>query len=204
MLNPSTSREISRRAWAIFWIGSLGFVLSMFYRMSITVISPELTLRLESEYPSSSASYRPPFSMPSPSARFPIGMALDLIGHPGGDSRTERLAGLSGAVFFAPGPNGRTGLLGAHSDRHRDERQPHGDADPAGRLVSGPALCYHGGFIRRVLALAGSMLAAAHHWPCWPGPSAGGAVSCSSPRSMPLQALAFWFLSVTILRKRIV
>ncbi len=99
MLNTPTSREISHRAWAIFWIGSLGFVLSMFYRLSITVISPELTrdLNLNTVQLSQlSAAFFYAFAF----SQIPIGMALDSIG-----PRTVvillNVVGLAGAVFFA-------------------------------------------------------------------------------------------------------
>jgi predicted MFS family arabinose efflux permease len=99
MLNPSTSREISRRAWAIFWIGSLGFLLSMFYRLSITVISPELTrdLNLNTVQLSQlSAAFFYAFAL----SQIPIGMALDSIG-PRTVVTVLNGAGLAGAVFFA-------------------------------------------------------------------------------------------------------
>ena len=71
MLNPPNSPEISHRAWAIFWIGSAGFVLSMFYRLSITVISPELARDLNLNTVQLSQLSAAFFSTPLPSARSP-------------------------------------------------------------------------------------------------------------------------------------
>ena len=99
MTNPSTSAEISRRAWAIFWIGSAGFLLSMFYRLSITVISPELTrdLNLNTvQLGQLSAAFFYAFAL----SQIPIGMALDSIG-PRTVVTLLNVAGLAGAVFFA-------------------------------------------------------------------------------------------------------
>ena len=99
MLNPPNSREISRRAWAVFWIGSAGFVLSMFYRLSITVISPELArdLNLNTVQLSQlSAAFFYAFAL----SQIPIGMALDSIG-PRAVVLGLNSAGLAGAVFFA-------------------------------------------------------------------------------------------------------
>ena len=99
MLNPPISREISHRAWAIFWIGSVGFVLSMFYRLSITVISPELTrdLNLNTVQLSQlSAAFFYAFAL----SQIPIGLALDSIG-PRTVVTLLNVAGLAGAVFFA-------------------------------------------------------------------------------------------------------
>ena len=99
MSNPPTSPEISRRAWAIFWIGSLGFVLSMFYRLSITVISPELTRDLSLntvQLSQLSAAFFYAFAL----SQIPMGMALDSIG-PRTVVTLLNVAGLAGAVFFA-------------------------------------------------------------------------------------------------------
>jgi predicted MFS family arabinose efflux permease len=99
MLNSPTSREVSRRAWAIFWIGSAGFVLSMFYRLSITVISPDLArdLNLNAvQLGSLSAAFFYGFAV----TQIPLGMALDTIG-----ARTVvtvlNALGILGAVIFA-------------------------------------------------------------------------------------------------------
>jgi len=99
MFSPPSSREISHRAWAIFWIGSVGFVLSMFYRLSITVISPDLArdLNLNAVQLSQlSAAFFYAFAL----SQIPIGMALDSIG-PRTVVTLLNVAGLAGAVFFA-------------------------------------------------------------------------------------------------------
>ena len=99
MTNSPSSREISRRAWAIFWIGSLGFVLSMFYRLSITVISPELTRDLNlntAQLSQLSAAFFYAFAF----SQIPIGLALDSIG-PRAVVVLLNVAGVAGAVFFA-------------------------------------------------------------------------------------------------------
>ncbi len=99
MENLPTSREISHRAWAIFWIGCVGFVLSMFYRLSITVISPDLArdLNLNAvQLGSLSAAFFYGFAV----TQLPLGMALDTIG-----ARTVvtilNALGILGAVIFA-------------------------------------------------------------------------------------------------------
>ena len=99
MSKPPTFQEVSRRAWAIFWIGSVGFVLSMFYRLSITVISPELTRDLNlstAQLSQLSAAFFYAFAL----SQIPIGLALDSIG-PRAVVIMLNVAGLAGAVFFA-------------------------------------------------------------------------------------------------------
>jgi predicted MFS family arabinose efflux permease len=99
MLNPPTSPEISLRAWAIFWIGSAGFLLSMFYRLSITVISPELTrdLNLNTVQLSQlSAAFFYAFAI----SQIPLGMALDTIGARAVVAILNTV-GILGAVIFA-------------------------------------------------------------------------------------------------------
>jgi predicted MFS family arabinose efflux permease len=67
------------RSWAIFWIGSLGFVLSMFYRVSTTVISPELSKDLNlttAQLGLLSSAFFYGFAL----CQIPLGLALDRFG----------------------------------------------------------------------------------------------------------------------------
>ena len=91
------------RAWAIFAICLLGFNLSMFYRVSITVISPELSRDLDltaSQLGDLSAAFFYGFAF----CQIPLGMALDRLGArwvmPG-----VGLVGVIGAVLFATSAN---------------------------------------------------------------------------------------------------
>jgi predicted MFS family arabinose efflux permease len=72
--NPDT-----RRGWAIFWIGCAGFVLSMFFRVSTTVISPDLTRDLNlttSQLAFLSSAFFYAFAL----CQLPLGLALDHFG----------------------------------------------------------------------------------------------------------------------------
>ncbi|MGO9567406.1 MAG: MFS transporter [Desulfomonilaceae bacterium] len=91
----------SWRRWAIFVIGSLNFLLSMFYRVSTAVISPALAgdLGLSSGQLSDlSAVFFYAFAV----SQIPIGVALDRVG-----SRITlaflACAAISGTVIFATG-----------------------------------------------------------------------------------------------------
>ncbi len=91
----------SRRRWAIFVIGSLNFMLSMFYRVSTAVISPALVSDLgltSGQLSDLSAMFFYAFAV----SQIPIGMALDRVG-----SRTTMAflasAAISGTVIFATG-----------------------------------------------------------------------------------------------------
>jgi predicted MFS family arabinose efflux permease len=94
---PQTSD--TRRGWAIFWVGSAGFVLSMFYRVSTTVISAELVKDLHltsSQLGSLSSAFFYAFAL----CQLPLGMALDRL--------SIRLVvpllnvlGVIGALFFS-------------------------------------------------------------------------------------------------------
>lgn len=98
-MDPLNSREINRRAWAIFWIGSLGFVLSMFYRLSITVISPELARDLSLntvQLGYLSAAFFYGFAV----SQIPLGLALDTIGARAVVAILNTV-GIIGAVIFA-------------------------------------------------------------------------------------------------------
>jgi MFS family permease len=99
IMGPLSSREISSRAWAVFWIGSLGFLLSMFYRLSITVISPEFTRDLNlntAQLSQLSAAFFYAFAF----SQIPIGMALDSIG-PRTVVTLLNVTGVAGAILFA-------------------------------------------------------------------------------------------------------
>lgn len=87
------------RAWAIFATCLMGFNLSMFYRVSVTVISPELSRDLDltaSQLGDLSAAFFYGFAL----CQIPLGMALDRLG-----ARwvmpAVSLIGVAGAVFFA-------------------------------------------------------------------------------------------------------
>ncbi|MBU1156003.1 MAG: MFS transporter [Proteobacteria bacterium] len=87
------------RAWAIFATCLLGFNLSMFHRVSITVISPELSSALNltaSQLGDLSAAFFYGFAL----CQIPLGMALDRLGArwvmPG-----VGLVGVIGAMLFA-------------------------------------------------------------------------------------------------------
>jgi MFS family permease len=67
------------RAWAIFWVGSVGFILSMFYRVSTTVISVDLTRDLglsTIQLGDLSAAFFYAFAL----SQIPMGLALDRLG----------------------------------------------------------------------------------------------------------------------------
>ncbi len=76
MIDPAPQ---SRRRWAIFTIGSLNFLISMFYRGSIAVIAPSLSRELcldASDLSNMSAVFFYSFAI----SQIPIGIALDRIG----------------------------------------------------------------------------------------------------------------------------
>jgi MFS family permease len=69
----------SRRRWLIFIAGSLGFVLSMFYRVSTAIISPDLARELSlnsAQLGQLSAAFFYAFS----ASQIPLGLALDRFG----------------------------------------------------------------------------------------------------------------------------
>jgi predicted MFS family arabinose efflux permease len=90
---------VVRRAWTIFGIGCGGFVLSMFYRLSVTVISPELARDLNLspvQLGSLSAAFFYAFAV----MQVPLGLALDSIGARGVMTFLSAV-GIAGAVLFA-------------------------------------------------------------------------------------------------------
>lgn len=98
------------RAWAIFAVASLGFVLSQFYRVSATVISPDLMRDLGlsvEELGSLSAAFFYAFA----ASQVPLGLALDRIGARWAIIPLS-LAGLVGTVLFALAHGAGQALLG--------------------------------------------------------------------------------------------
>lgn len=98
-MKPDSHNAARGRAWAIFATCLLGFNLSMFYRVSITVISPDLSRDLDltaSQLGDLSAAFFYGFAF----CQIPLGMALDRLGArwvmPG-----VGLVGVLGAVLFA-------------------------------------------------------------------------------------------------------
>lgn len=99
-INPSWDpAEKSLRRWGIFIVGSLGLLLSMFYRVSIAVISPDLALELHLTNPqlgTLSAVFFYSFAV----SQLPLGVALDRWG-----SRIVMtilgLVGITGVSLFA-------------------------------------------------------------------------------------------------------
>lgn len=93
----------SRRRWAIYAIASLGFVLSMFYRMSTAIISPALAAEMSLssiELGKISAAFFYAFA----ASQIPLGLALDRFG----SRLTMAFMGLfavAGAILFATGHN---------------------------------------------------------------------------------------------------
>ncbi|MBA4392965.1 MAG: thiamine biosynthesis protein ThiF [Desulfobacca sp.] len=93
----------SRRGWAIFWIGCLGFVLSMFYRVSTTVISPELSKDLHlttTQLGLLSSAFFYGFAL----CQVPLGLALDRFG-PRLVVTILNTFAVAGALFFALAQN---------------------------------------------------------------------------------------------------
>lgn len=91
----------SYRRWVIFIVGSLNFVLSMFYRVSTAVISPALIRDLDmttSQLSDLSAAFYYAFAL----SQVPLGVALDRIG-PRLTMCFLSVAAVGGAVVFAIG-----------------------------------------------------------------------------------------------------
>ncbi len=91
----------SYRRWAIFWIGSLNFVVSMFYRVSTAVISPALIRDLDftsAQLSDLSAVFFYSFAL----SQLPIGVAMDRLG-PRKTMSILALIGIAGASLFAIG-----------------------------------------------------------------------------------------------------
>ncbi|RJX28552.1 MAG: MFS transporter [Desulfarculus sp.] len=97
-MEPAVPATQSGRAWAIFAIGVVSFTLSMFYRVSVTVISPELARDLSltsSQLSDLSAAFFYVFAF----CQIPLGIALDRLG-----ARRVMIVlgavGAAGAVLF--------------------------------------------------------------------------------------------------------
>ncbi len=87
------------RAWAIFSVCSLGFVLSMFYRVSPTVIAPELTRDLHLS-PQQLSDLSAMFFYAFAACQIPLGLVLDRVGIRVPFTLLS-LVGASGALVFA-------------------------------------------------------------------------------------------------------
>ncbi len=97
------------RAWAIFAVCVIGFDLSMFYRVSVTVISPELARDLSlsaTELGDLSAAFFYAFAL----CQIPLGMSLDRLG-----ARRVMtglgLVGVGSAVMFALAESASTAVI---------------------------------------------------------------------------------------------
>ena len=101
---------LSRRRWAIFIFGTLNFIVSMFYRVSVAVISPALIrdFNLDSSHLGNlSASFFYGFAI----CQLPLGLALDRVG-----ARVSMFflgcVAATGGIIFALGPSYGYLLLG--------------------------------------------------------------------------------------------
>ncbi|MFH1060714.1 MAG: MFS transporter [Pseudomonadota bacterium] len=109
MTSP-TSQAQRGRAWAIFAVASLGFVLSQFYRVSNTVISEDLIRDLGltvEDLGTLSAAFFYAFA----ASQIPLGLALDRVG-PRRAIIPLSLAGLVGAGAFALAHDNGVALVG--------------------------------------------------------------------------------------------
>ncbi|MEJ2718116.1 MAG: MFS transporter [Deltaproteobacteria bacterium] len=91
----------SRRRWAMYVAGSLNFLLSMFYRVSVAVISPVLVRDLDlssSQLSDLTASFYYAFAL----SQLPLGLAIDRLG-PRITMSFLAVAAVGGALFFAMG-----------------------------------------------------------------------------------------------------
>lgn len=91
------------RAWAIFAVGSLGFVLSMFYRVSPSVIAPQLTTDLHLN-PATLSELSALFFYAFAACQIPLGLVLDRVGIRWTMGLLS-LLGTAGAVVFAWAPD---------------------------------------------------------------------------------------------------
>jgi predicted MFS family arabinose efflux permease len=99
----------SRRRWTIFVVGSLGFALSMFCRVSTAIISPDLAHELSlssAQLGQLSAAFFYAFA----ANQIPLGLALDRFGARRVMGALGVLAGI-GAVLFAAGHSFESLLL---------------------------------------------------------------------------------------------
>ena len=109
MIGFTDPAPASVRRWVIFGVGSLNFVLSMFYRVSVAVISPTLVHEMgftSGQLGNLSAVFFYAFAL----SQTPVGMALDRFGC----RKTMAflgVVGLGGAVLFALGTTPTTLIL---------------------------------------------------------------------------------------------
>ncbi len=100
----------NRRRWLIFALGSVNFVISMFYRVSVAVISPSLTTELglsASQLSDLSAAFFYGFT----ACQIPIGVSMDRFG-PRLTMCFLAVSAIAGAVVFSVGQNAETLILG--------------------------------------------------------------------------------------------
>lgn len=99
MEHQTEHRAQAGRGWAIFWVGCAGFVLSMFFRVSTTVIGPDLVKDLDlttSQLGLLSSAFFYAFAI----CQLPLGMALDRFGPRVVVSLLNGI-GVLGALLFA-------------------------------------------------------------------------------------------------------
>lgn len=109
-MTPRDHRGPGARGWAIFAVASLGFLLSQFYRVSATVISPQLSQDLGlgvSDLGTLSAAFFYAFAL----SQIPLGLFLDRVGARRAVTFLS-LAGLAGAALFAWSPGLGQALAG--------------------------------------------------------------------------------------------
>jgi len=87
------------RAWAIFAVGNLGFILSMFYRVSPSVIAPQLARDLDMGAAGLS-DLTAAFFYAFAALQIPLGLILDRLG-PRIPMTVLSLMGAAGAAWFA-------------------------------------------------------------------------------------------------------
>lgn len=100
----------SSRRWLIFAFGSLNFVVSMFYRVSIAVISPQLTNELGlsgAQLGDLSAAFFYGFA----ACQIPIGISMDRLG-PRMTMCFLALSAVTGAIVFSVGQDAETLIVG--------------------------------------------------------------------------------------------
>ncbi len=105
--DPATG---SSRRWAIFFLGGLNFIMSMYYRASITVISPTLIKELGlSTYELSHLSAV--FYYVFAACQIPLGISIDKFG-PRKVLIALSIPSICGAMLFALGDGAKTLILG--------------------------------------------------------------------------------------------
>ncbi len=100
----------SLRRWAIFVVGSMNFIISMFYRVSVAVLAPSLINELKldtSQLGDLSAAFFYGFAL----CQLPLGLAIDRLG-PRIVTIFLGFAALAGAIVFATGSSYEQLVLG--------------------------------------------------------------------------------------------